>query len=420
MRLNRRNFLEGALAGSALVTLGGPLRQAAFAAEPRAQAPILVFVHMRGACDGLNLLCPANDPSLIAARPAELRVADSGDKAGHSVPSEATPKIDWRLHSAAPELAGLYKAKTLAFVHAAGIPEPNRSHFVANDIMDRGAAGSGALGHAGNGWLARYLGQAKRADGRLPAVSASGSLAGEFTGFSSAFAVGDLANGLPLPFDGKVAALWSCCTAGKLKARPERRGFVRSKPRSSSLRSCPATLAENSCPMPNRRKPTTKPDTGRGLRTVAPSSRRTLAWKWRAWIAAAGTRRRPAGPLPGQRAAALQRARVFWNDISAYHGRVTVVAYSEFGRRLRANNSAGTDHGRGGVMIAMGAGVKGGRILGPWPGLEEAALEERVDLAVKTDYRQVLSELLEYHSGQPLNAAVFPGYKAPPHLGIFA
>ena len=110
----------------------------------------------------------------------------------------------------------------------------------------------------------------------------------------------------------------------------------------------------------------------------------------------------------------------FWNDMAAYHNRVTLVAFSEFGRRLRANKSGGTDHGRDGVMIIMGGGVKGGRILGPWPSLEEAALEERVDLAVKTDYRQVLTELLEHHGGAPMNATVFPGYKAPSRLGLVA
>jgi uncharacterized protein (DUF1501 family) len=421
MRLNRRNFLEGALAGSALVTLGGPLRQAAFAAEPGAQAPILVFVHMRGACDGLNLLCPSNDSSLIAARPAELRVADSGDKAGHSVPSEATPKIDWRLHSAAPELAGLYKAKTLAFVHAAGIPEPNRSHFVANDIMDRGAAGSGALGHAGNGWLARYLGQAKRADGRLPAISASGSLAGEFAGFSSAFAVGDLANGLPLPFDekaaGAVEALYrqaqgAAGTAG-VRALEAAKLIAARLPRDAGGKFVPYAEQKEAYDKAG--------DIGRGLRTVARLIKADTGLEM-ASVDCGGwdTHEGQPGRFQGNVQRLSSALGAFWNDISAYHGRVTVVAYSEFGRRLRANKSAGTDHGRGGVMIAMGAGVKGGRILGPWPGLEEAALEERVDLAVKTDYRQVLSELLEYHSGQPLNAAVFPGYKAPAHLGIFA
>ena len=47
-------------------------------------------------------------------------------------------------------------------------------------------------------------------------------------------------------------------------------------------------------------------------------------------------------------------------------------------------------------------------------------LEERVDLAVKTDYRQVLTELLEHHGGAPMNATVFPGYKAPSRLGLVA
>jgi uncharacterized protein (DUF1501 family) len=110
----------------------------------------------------------------------------------------------------------------------------------------------------------------------------------------------------------------------------------------------------------------------------------------------------------------------FWNDLAAYHDRITVVAYGEFGRRLRANRSGGTDHGRGGVMLVMGGGVKGGRIAGPWPGLEEAVLEERVDLAVKTDYRHVLTEVLEHHGGAPVAANVFPGYKAPPSLGLVA
>src|SRR5208282_4449203 len=158
MRLSRRTFFEGALSGGAFLALGaGPLRQFALAAAPEAQSRILVVLHLRGASDGLNLVCPANDPHLIAARPVELRVVESGDKAGLSLPAPATPGIDWRLHPAAPELAELYKSKTLAFVHAAGIPEPNRSHFVATDIMDHGAANSAALAHIGGGWLGRYL-----------------------------------------------------------------------------------------------------------------------------------------------------------------------------------------------------------------------------------------------------------------------
>ncbi len=422
MRLSRRNFLEGALSGSALLTLStGPARQLAFAASPGAQQRILIVVHLRGACDGLNLLCPANDRNLIAARPAELRVADSGDRAGHSLSAPATPHIDWRLHPSAPELAELYKSKALAFVHAAGIPEANRSHFVATDIMDHGAAGGAALSHVGGGWLGRYLSQSKQGGGGLPAVSASGSLAGEFAGFGSAFSVSDLGNGLPLPWDGKAAS----AVEGLYRHAPGaagasgRRALEAAKLIAAKL---PRGADGKFAPYPNAKEGYDKAgDTGRGLRTVARLIKADIGLTAASvdvggWDTHEGQQGRFQNNV--QRLSGALGS--FWNDIAAYHSRVTVVAYGEFGRRLRANKSGGTDHGRGGVMIAMGAGVSGGRILGPWPGLEETALDERVDLAVKTDYRQVLSELLTFHGGEPLSAAVFPGYKAPPRLGILA
>ena len=198
MRLNRRNFLEGALAGGALLTLEtGALRQPAFAGAPEPKHRILIVVHMRGACDGLNLVCPANDRNLVAARPAELRVVADGDRAGP------------RSKPLRPQMSTggcIRQSGTLAFVHAAGIPEANRSHFVATDIMDHGAADGASIARIKGGWLARYLSRSKQDAMELPAVSASGWLAGEFAGFGGAFSVADLANGVPLPWDGKRAA----------------------------------------------------------------------------------------------------------------------------------------------------------------------------------------------------------------------
>jgi uncharacterized protein (DUF1501 family) len=101
-----------------------------------------------------------------------------------------------------------------------------------------------------------------------------------------------------------------------------------------------------------------------------------------------------------------------------YHDRLLVVTVSEFGRRLRSNRSNGTDHGRAGVMAVLGGRVAGGRFYGPWPGLHSEKLDEGVDLAVATDYRQVLSEVLSAHSGTTLGAAVFPDYRAPGKLGL--
>ncbi len=422
MRMNRRNFLEGALASGAVFSLSaGTLKELAFAASPDAGHRILIAVHLRGACDGLNLVCPANDPHLVSARPSDLRVLDSGDHAGHRLPSQATPHIDWRLHRSAPELAELYTSNVLGFVHAAGIPEANRSHFVATGIMDHGAAGAATLAHISGGWLARYLSQSKIAGGAIPAVSAAGSLAGEFAGFPNAFSVPDLTSGLPLPWGEKEAGAIETLyrnapgAAGIAGAHAfEAAKLIATRlPRESNGKFAPYLDQKEAYDRSG--------DIGRGLRTVA----RLI--KLDAGLVAAsvdigGWDTHEA--QPGRFQDNVQRLSTalgaFWNDIAAYHGRVTIVAYGEFGRRLRANKSTGTDHGRGGVMLVMGAGIKGGHILGPWPGLEEAALDERVDLAVKTDYRQVLTELLEFHGGVPLAGSVFPGYKAPERLGVIA
>ena len=382
---------------------------------------VLIAVHLRGAADGLNLVCPANDPHLITARPIELRVAASGEKPGLPLPSASMPNIDWRLHPAAPELAELYKSKALAFVHAAGIPEPNRSHFVATDIIDHGAANGAALSRASGGWLARYLAQSHHAGEALPAVSASGALAGEFAGFGSALSVPDLSNGLPLPWDEKAAN----AIEGLYKHAPGAAGAAGVHALEAAkliAAKLPLGAGGKFAPYPDQKEGYDKSgDAGRGLRTVARLIKLDIGLT-AASVDAGGwdTHEGQPGRFQGNVQRLSGAIGAFWNDISAYHDRVTLVAFGEFGRRLRANKSGGTDHGRGGVMIAMGAGVSGGRILGPWPGLEEAALDERVDLAVKTDYRQVLTELLEFHGSRPLSPLVFPGYKAPPPLGIFA
>ncbi len=420
MRLSRRNFLEGALTGGALLTLeAGALRQLAFAAEPEAKQRILIVVHMRGACDELNLVCPSNDRNLVSARPAELRVLAESDRAGHALQTETTSPIDWRLHPSAPELAEFYRSGALAFVHAAGIPEANRSHFVATDIMDHGAADGSSLLHIKGGWLARYLSQSGLGGAVLPAVSAAGSLAGEFGGFGSALSVADLANGVPLPWDDASAAAVDrlyrqapgAVGAAGIHALQAAKLVAQKLPR--------APDGKFAAYLDQKEAYDKAGDLGRGLRTVARLIKLDIgviaaSVDIGGWDTHEGQ--------PGRFQNNVQRLSgglgAFWNDIAAYHDRVTLVAYSEFGRRLRANKSGGTDHGRGGVMIVMGAGVKGGRILGPWPGLEEGALEERVDLAVKTDYRQGLSELLEFHNGKPINADVFPGYQAPARLGL--
>jgi uncharacterized protein (DUF1501 family) len=96
---------------------------------------------------------------------------------------------------------------------------------------------------------------------------------------------------------------------------------------------------------------------------------------------------------------------------------VVVVTMSEFGRTAKENGNRGTDHGHANSMFVMGGAVKGGKVYGKWPGLEKEQLYEGRDLALTTDFRDVLGELVSRHLGNPSLQTVFPGYN-PKVLGL--
>jgi uncharacterized protein (DUF1501 family) len=93
---------------------------------------------------------------------------------------------------------------------------------------------------------------------------------------------------------------------------------------------------------------------------------------------------------------------------------VVLVTMSEFGRTAKENGNRGTDHGHANVMFAMGGPVKGGKVYGKWPGLAPEQLNEQRDLALTTDFRDVLSEAVYAHLGNRAINSVFPNYDAGP------
>src|ERR1700751_3677698 len=97
---------------------------------------------------------------------------------------------------------------------------------------------------------------------------------------------------------------------------------------------------------------------------------------------------------------------------------IVVVTMSEFERTAQETGNAGTDHGHGDVMLALGGPVRGGKIYGQWPGLEKEQLYEGRDLAVTTDFRTVLGELVNGHLGQKDLSHVFPGFEMGRPLGL--
>jgi uncharacterized protein (DUF1501 family) len=120
------------------------------------------------------------------------------------------------------------------------------------------------------------------------------------------------------------------------------------------------------------------------------------------------------GGSQGQMAALLRELgdglAAFHADLHAELGRLTVVAMTEFGRRAAENGSLGTDHGHGSAMLLLGGGIQGGRVHGKWPGLAADQLVGPGDLAVTTDYRDVLGEVCVRRLGNAAVEEIFPGH----------
>ena len=104
----------------------------------------------------------------------------------------------------------------------------------------------------------------------------------------------------------------------------------------------------------------------------------------------------------------------FWRDLGNHRDHVVSMTMTEFGRTVAENGSAGTDHGRASCMFVLGDRVAGGRVHGPWPGLEREQLDEGRDLAVATDFRSAFSGVACSHLGVPVDGAVFPGWRGTP------
>jgi uncharacterized protein (DUF1501 family) len=109
----------------------------------------------------------------------------------------------------------------------------------------------------------------------------------------------------------------------------------------------------------------------------------------------------------------------FATDMADQMNHLTVVTMSEFGRRVKENASGGTDHGHGNCMFLIGGGVNGGKVYGNWPGLAPNQLASPGDLAVTTDFRTVLAEIVDLRLRNPDSLSqVFPDFAVPSYLGL--
>ncbi len=376
--------------------------------------PILVVVFLRGGADSLSLLAPTADPDYLAARPEGLRVLRQGDGAGLALPP-ALADADFRLHPAAAELHQLFTAGDLSFVHATGLVEATRSHFDAEARIERGAPGDGAAG----GWLKRWLDVA-RPEGPLPVLSVGSALPESLRGARGAAVAPQLSDLMLLPGHFAAPLLRARLAAGFGAHGPLATPVAEMLALSDMLQGRlwdPGEGAARSY-SPAVDYPPDSPLSA-PLMTVAQTIKEGLGLRiatvdYGGW----DTHDDQAGQFEALLRGLSSALMAFWRDLGAHQRDVAVVVQSEFGRRLRANESGGTDHGRAGAMMVLGPQARGGRLLGRWPGLANEALEEGADLAVTTDYRDVLAEVLAGHMGLADPAEVFPGLKPAP-LGLY-
>jgi uncharacterized protein (DUF1501 family) len=429
MTLSRRSVLQSAAlaAASGLVPLPG-LGRLLFGAESRDNR-ILVVLHLRGGCDGLNLLSPATDTDFIAARNSDLRVLADGDDAGHPVTHSQTA-TEFRLHTSAKALAELSDAKHLAFIHAAGLTDTTRSHFVATDMIEHGVADGAALNRTSSGWLARAL-EGMPGQSLVRGVSTSSAPSGVWAGDANAISLADLGNGATPPGGAQAAKVLEqlyLARATAASARADTRAIAAAgRVTLDAMTAVDARLPRDShgkylgyAPQPGVNYDAAY-ELGRPLKTLAQLITLELGLT-AATVDLGGwdTHEYQPGRFRNQVERLSQGLGAFYNDMARYQDRLTIVVVTEFGRRLRSNRSNGTDHGRGSVMMVLGGKVAGGKIYGRWPGLKAEQLEEGVDLAVVNDYRQSLTEVIAHWQGASYASAAFPGFKSAANLGLFA
>ena len=394
---------------------------------PQNQAPrgdVLVCVFQRGAMDGLNALVPMGDSEYYRLRPT-LSIAES--KVGDA---KSVVNLDgfFGLHPALAPLKPIYDEGMLAPIHACGSPDPTHSHFDAMDAMERGTPGAHALG---SGWLGRHLATLNTGNpSPLRAVGMGNMLQAALRGPISATVLKSIADfHLQGRKKGDLQKVQQ--TLLSLYATPTATSNLDSNLNGPPLLSTLASAAtqvndvfallrkldpSNYTPANNAQYP--EGDFGRGMLQVAQLIKAEVGLEVACVDIGGWDTHANQGGAEGQLADLLgelgQGLAALWADLGDRMKRVTVVTMSEFGRRAAENGSGGTDHGHANAMFLMGGGVLGGKVHGDWPGLGADKLEGPGDLALTTDYRDVLSEVLIKRLGNNAIPEIFPDYT--PHL----
>lgn len=405
MSITRRVFLRNstlAVVGTAVVP-SFLTRAAVGAVEPGAPNKRLVVIFQRGAADGLNIVVPYGERNYYAMRPSI------------NIPRKDVVDLDgfFGLHPSMSSFKPLWEQGHLAIVHAAGSPDPTRSHFDAQDFMESGTPGVKATE---DGWLNRTLHSLPESSDKsaFRAIAMGPSLPRILSGGEPAVAINNIndfgvgGRNPNSPIANTFEAMYSQSVDTVLHGTgQETFEAVKMLKSADPGKYSPARGAN----YPRGRF-------GDSLRQLAQLIKANLGVQIAFADIGGWDHHVNEGSTQGQLANALgdfsQSLSAFWIDLGDLAEDTVVVTMSEFGRTARENGNRGTDHGHANVMFVMGGPIKGGKVYGRWPGLDQSQLYEGRDLAVTTDFRNVLSEGIAGHLGNADLSGVFPGFESSP------
>jgi uncharacterized protein (DUF1501 family) len=393
--LTRRGLFRGAALVGATTMIGSAVVTASPARALTPASSVLVVLSLRGAADGLSLVVPYTDPAYYAARPT------IGIPADQLLVRDGT----FGLHPRLSALVPLWTAGKMAAIHATGLPTANRSHFAAMEEVEDANPGSSTR----QGWLNRLIGTDPSTSSLQGFHLGAGVVPTSLYGAQPVMAAGQI-DEVEIP----GADQWD--TEG---GRKRSLHLLWDRDKTSLGRGMRSAFdaIDGFAPVRDAAKnPSAYPDSdlGRALTEVARVVRgdvgtEVITVDQGEWDMHNGLGTLEWGTMRDNAEELATSVAAFFGDLGPQAEKVTLVVLSEFGRRVQENANYGLDHGYGNVMLAFGAGVKGG-YYASWPGLSNTMDS---DLLVTTDYRNVLADIVVSRFGASV-ATVFPGLQRAP------
>ena len=364
----------------------------------------LVVVFLRGAADVLNMVVPHGEDAYYQLRPA-LGIARPDDTSAKKADRAVDLDGFFGLHPNMQSLTKAWQSEQLGIIHACGAPDESRSHFKAMELMERGV--DDERGPA-SGWIGRHL--ATLNTNNSSPLRAIGMGTRPQRSLSGSVPVSALRSIVDFHLGGDSRALQQMRTALNTVYENDVLGQDTLSIMDTLEMLDPLTYIASR----NSKYPDT--EFGLALKQTAMLIKAEVGLEvsaidvggWDTHFAQGSV----LGQMPNLMKDLADGLAAFHADMFDHMNRITTVTMSEFGRRASENGSLGTDHGHGSMMMVLGGNVNGGKVHGEWPGLRADQLIGPGDLAVTTDYRDVLSEILQKRLNNPATHEIFPNYES--------